>query len=325
MPNNNGKGRSRTRRRRFGNRNGPSVTPSNTLTRTFRYTKQVTLGNSTGSGDNLISYFSEYYQFDPAEAYGFQDACQTFEYWRLKRGRVKALVGYNPYNATYNTVNLDAAIAMQIWTAADLGSNETVSGVDLQSYHNARVNTCSLNKVTTIVNTAARVNAGGSKPMTILPASTWLDTSQDPNAAKAHYSGFQIFAQMPGITSTNWMPKLQLIFEMDCEFKQPAFQNRPSSFESQIVGSKLEVIPDSAAPETFREYTLTKVELTQDGYNYRLERTDGQSGSLDFNQHDFFDVYVYRDSVNYFNGRRANYTGPPPRKPLTWIPREQRE
>jgi hypothetical protein len=236
----------------------------------------------------------------------------------MRKIRVKAQVGYNNYNQTYNTVNLDAVAAMQLWTAADFSANETVSGTSIMSYNNARVNTVSFNALKTIINTQTRVNSSSNNPLTILPNTTWLDSSSDMTTSK--YSGFQLFARMPGVSATNYLPEFQLIFEYDIEFKQPAFQNRPSTFEAEFVGSKLEVIPAASSPDEFRSYDIVSYTMDASGNDIRLERSDGQPGSLNYTQEEFWEVYVNQTSGSYFGNRKIIYTGPEPRKPLGWSP-----
>jgi len=171
----------------------------------------------------------------------------------------------------------------------------------------------------TIVNTAVRINQNTQVPKTILPKSTWLDTSQDMSTSSL-YSGAQLFAKMPGVSATNYLPQVQLVIEIDCEFKQPAFQNRPNSFESDFVGSSLVVIPDASEPEVTREYEVVSYTLDGAGNNVRLERSDGLPGSLDYDQEGFWEVYYYNTSGSYFGNRRAIYTGPIPRRPENWTP-----
>jgi hypothetical protein len=276
------------------------------------------LNNTTGNGLNQYAYFSKYIAPTPEVCTGFKDAQQTFEFWRMRKIRVKAQVGYNNYNQTYNTVNLDAVAAMQLWTAADFSANETVSGTSIMSYNNARVNTVSFNALKTIINTQTRVNSSSNNPLTILPNTTWLDSSSDMTTSK--YSGFQLFARMPGVSATNYLPEFQLIFEYDIEFKQPAFQNRPSTFEAEFVGSKLEVIPAASSPDEFRSYDIVSYTMDASGNDIRLERSDGQPGSLNYTQEEFWEVYVNQTSGSYFGNRKIIYTGPEPRKPLGWSP-----
>jgi len=244
---------------------------------------------------------------------------QGFEFWRLNRFRIRVQPGYNSYNQSYNTINLDALAAMQIWTASDPSTNENVSGVTIKSYNNAKVHTVSLNTIKTVVNTKSHINQQQLTPRTILSANSWLDTSVDIGDSNV-YSGAQFFAQMNGVTGTNYVPTLQLIFEYDVEFKLPAYQNRPSAFESDIVGATLVTIPDGEKPEETREYHCVSYTINGAGMDYRFERTDGQPGSLNYDQEEMWEVYVYRTSGQYFSNRPADYTGPIPRKPVGWVP-----
>lgn len=322
MPARNGNnGASRRRNGRNGNvSTGPSRQPKTTLKRTFRHFDTIELGNSTGTGLSQYAYYSAYLQPKPGQCLGFKDTQQTFEFWRLNKFRIRIQPGYNSYNQTYNTVNLDALAAMQIWTAADWSFNENISGVSIMSYNNAKVHTLSLNGIKTVANTTCRINQESMTPKTILPASTWLDTSTDLNSQSNDYSGVQLFAKMDGISATNYIPRLQIIFEYDVEFKQPAYQNRPDTFESEIIGATLDTIPDGNLPEDIRRYVCEKVSLESEGYDYRFIREDGQPGSLNFDSKEMYDVYVYRTSGQYFNNRKADYTGPIPRRPVDWVP-----
>jgi len=316
--NGNGKGRSRNGRRRKGNQNGPSRAPQTTLKRTFRYFQNVQLNNSTGNGLDQYAYFSTYILPKPELCTGFKDCQRTFEFFKINRMRVKAQPSYNAYNQTYNTINLDAVAAMQIWTASDFSTNENISGTSILSYNNARVHTLSLNGVKTVVNTAVRINQNTLAPRTILPPGSWLDTSTDFGTQNI-YSGAQFFAKMPGVSATNYLPEIQLIIEVDCEFKQPGFQNRSSSFESAIVGATLSVIPD-ASSEDRRIYKVVAYTINDNGNNYRLVREDGVPGFLNYSEQEFWEVYYYRTSGSYFDNRQADYTGPIPRRPQDWQP-----
>lgn len=309
-----------TKRRmgRRSNRNtGPSTAPKTTLRRTFRYTETFQLNNSAGSGLNQYAYTSRVCKFEPSKATGFREAQSTFELWKMTRGRAKVMPAYNNYNQTYNTVNLDATASVQVWTAADWGLNETLSGVSIMSYNNARCSTLSLNEIKTVVNTTTRLNLGGESPLAIMPTSAWLDTSTDQGTNR--YNGFQLFARMPGMNANNYLPEIQVIFEVDCEFKQPAFQNRPTTFEQEIIGSTLEVQPAENDPAT-RMYNVTEVKQTANGLEYRLLRSDGEPGSLTYTGEEMYSVWTFANSGPYFSGRGASWTGPQPRRPLGYTP-----
>jgi hypothetical protein len=307
----------RNTRRRRPNGSGPSQTPSVALTRKFRYIVNMQLNNTTGTGLDQYAYVSKYMFPEPEKVTGFKDCQQTFEFWRMKRLRVKAICGYNSYNQTYNTINLDAVAAMQIWTVSDWSTNESVSGVSIMSYNNAKVNTLSFNGFTKLVDTAVRINDETVTPSTILPASTWLDTAKDMSSSR--YSGFQLFARMPGVSATNYLPEIQLVVECECQFKQPAYQNRPNTFESNF-GSQLVCQTDSSDPTVLTSYTVDSYTM-KDGDNIiRLVKSDGTPGSLDYTQHQFFTLYVTNKSGPYFGNRPCVYTGPVPRKPADWTP-----
>jgi len=226
----------------------------------------------------------------------------------MRRARVYIQSGYNNYNQTYNTVNLDSVLSSTVWTAADYGNNENVSGVDMFSYQNARFHSLSMNSYKKIVDTRTRLNLQNDQPIGILPASTWLDTSLI-SGSDLQYSGFQIFTRMPGISATNYLPKYQLIVELDIQFKQPAWQNMPSSFLLRIIGSTLDCdLPDG----TTRMYKCEGLRLTEQGQTIRFARVDGQAGTLTYSLSDFHEVYATGHNVGYFNDLPARYTGPIP-------------
>jgi len=309
---NNGRNRRRNNRGNGNVSTGPSRFPTGVLTRTFRTSFNIELNNTAGSGLQRYMYFSKYYQAEPKDCYGFADARRTFELWRLKRFRCRIQPGYNGYNQSYNTINQDAIAAMQIWTSSDPSDDEQVSGVSIKSYNNAKVHTLSLNGIKTIVNTACRLNTN-STPKTILPASTWLSTVNVQT--DVHYSGFQLFAQMSGGGSTDYLPVLQVIFEYDCEFKQPGWQNIPSTFESQIIGAELTTQPDSSDPSIKRVYEVVAYTINAVGNLYRLERKDGEPGSLEYTMSEFYQLYVNQTSGKYFNDSPISWNGPIPQRP----------
>merc|ERR1712046_291850 len=193
------------------NTNGPSKQPQRTLTRTFRYMERFSLNNTSGSGDDQYAYYTKFVKFNPEKAFGFRDAKRTFELWRAKKARVYIQPGYNNYNQSYNTINLDSALATTVWVASDYGINETISGIDLLPYQNARFHSLSINGYKKIVDTTLRINNSGESAIPVFPGSTWLDTSKDMSSIE--YSGFQLFTMMQGMDSNNYLPKYQMVVE----------------------------------------------------------------------------------------------------------------
>jgi len=267
----------------------------------------------------MYAYYSKYLNAKPSECPDFRDAQTTFEFWQLRNMRVKLQPGFNGYNVNYNTINLDAVAAMQAWTCADLSANENVSGTSILSYNNARCTTLSLNGITTVASTRCKLNDVSATPRTLLPYSTWLDTSADISDSKLKYSGVQLFLKMPFSLSTDFTPMIQVIVEYDVAFKQPAWQNRPTSFESEIIGSILEVQPVASSPD-LRAYVCKSYKIDGDGGDYRFERVDGEPGSLNYSQEDFWEVYYFNKSGSYFGDRKVIWSGPVPRKPAGWTP-----
>jgi hypothetical protein len=298
------------------NAQGPSTTPQQTLKRRFRSIEYFSLNNTTGNGEQQYAYYSKYKIFDPTTVLGFRDAAKTFELWRLKRAKVYIQMGYNSYNQTYNTVNLDAALSSCVWTAADFGNNESISGVDIQSYDNARFHSLSLNKFLPIVNTACRLNNENISVRSVLPASTWLDTATSVNAngmdtANQQYNGYSLFVQMPGMSATNYLPRYQLVTEYEVEFMQPAWQNISSTFDVTIMDATL----DCEISDTERRvYKMDRLTREASGLEYHLVREDGQPGSLTYSASDMFQVFATGANVGYFGNRPCIWTGPKPLK-----------
>jgi hypothetical protein len=295
---------------------GPSTTPQQTLKRRFRKIEYFSLNNTTGNGEQQYAYYSKYKLFDPTTIYGFKDAARTFELWRLNRAKVYIQMGYNSYNQSYNTVNFDAALSSCVWTAADYGNNENVSGVDVQSYDNARFHSLSLNKFLPIVNTKCRLNNENLTVRSVLPASTWLDTATScaengMDASNQQYNGYHLFVQMPGLSATNYLPRYQLVTEYEVEFKQPAWQNITSSFESTIMSATLDCEVTDTERRVFKMNRLTR---DSGGLEYHLDRVDGQPGSLTFSGEDMFEVFKTGKNVGYFSDRPCIWTGPTPLK-----------
>jgi len=314
------KARRRRRRARPGyNMRAPAGSPMRTFKRTFRRFYNIKLDNTAGTGTNQYAYKSLVLKPDLDDCQGFKEARSTFELWRLCRIRVMIQPGYSSYNQSYNTINQDAIAATQVWTAPDFGLNESVSGVSLLSYQNARCHTLSLNAMKTVVNTQARFNVGniggGSGSRIVLPYSTWLDSAGVQNPAYSYYSGYQMFVKMNGLTGTDYLPIYQIVEEYDVEFKQPGFQNLSSNFQDEIVGTTFAVIPDGSAPDELRTYVCVSFTINDQGNNYRFERQDGEPGSLDYTSAEMTEVYEKQTSGKYFGDRKINYwNGPVPLK-----------
>jgi len=292
---------------------GASTSPQHTLKRRFRTIETFKLNNSTGSGDNQYAFYSTYKRFNPLDAVGFRDAARTFELFKVVRAKVWIQMGYNPYNSTYSTVSLDAALATTVWTAADFGNNESVSGTDIMCYDNARFHSISLNKFHQLINSGVRINNDNITAKSILPNSTWLDTATFNNdAGGTTLSGYHLFARMPGVTGTNWMPQYQLITEYTVEFKQPAWQNMASTFETEIMSATLDCQID--AQGTRRMYVMNRLTREATGLEYHFVREDGLPGSLTYEAEDMFEMYKTGHNVGYFSDADVIYTGPAPLK-----------
>lgn len=216
-------------------------------------------------------------------------------------------------------LNLNDVSNTTIWTAADYGSNEDYPGSSLMQYQNAKKNTLSLNKFTSIVDTPCRINASlgdsSKKYNFILDASTWVNTSHFDSSS---YSGYQMFIQNFGSQSyePGKQPSMTIVTEIIVEFLQPAFQASASTFSTNCFNMKMVTQPDSSDPTIKRAYVFNWYKVHEVNgvreFTIHLIREDGESGSLTFSNTELRDAIRSGTSGQYFNGRRATYDGPMP-------------
>lgn len=296
------------------NGNGPSRQPSKRLTKLFQYTETIFLNNSTSE----YSYYSKYIRPDITKAVGAQAQFAAYELWRLKKIKV-AIQMAQPKDGDNFTNSINNATSSTIWTAADFGANESVSGVTIMQYQNAKKNTPSLNKWTNIVDTTTRVNSkltGSNNYDFIMPANLMVNTT---NFDSSFYSGYQLFIQNFGTQnqSIDYQPTYTLITTLEVEFLQPAFQNLPSTFVANAFAIRMVTKP---TPESERTYVFDRimVEKNEDGVRemtIRLTREDGEPGSLTYTSAELRDAIATGTSGQYFSGRHIIYDGPyPPRE-----------
>lgn len=302
---------------RNGNRSagGPTPAPKRCLSKKLQYTESVNLNNST----NDYAYYSKFMKPDVTKCIGALAQFDAYELWRLKKIRVSIQAAAQIINQTSSASPLNTVANTVVWTAADFGNNESVSGTTIMQYQNAKRNTLSLNKWTPVVNTASKINAklqGSNVYSFIMPSSTWVNTTEFNSD---FYSGYQLFIQsfgaqtlQPGST-----PAYTIQTELEIEFMQPAFQNTASSFTSRIFDVKLTVIPDGSDPDVTRDYIFERVivEPNSDGereYKVLMKRADGQPGNITYTSGELLTVYEEGKSGQYFGNRRAIYDGPVP-------------
>jgi hypothetical protein len=246
----------------------------------------------------------------------------AYELFRIKNYKVSIQMAQNidAVGAVSNPA-INYATSAVVWTAADFGANETVSGTSIMQYQNAKKNTCSLNKWTPIVNTGVRYNFTPNTTEgydVILPADTWLNTANGIAASK-NYSGYQLFIQNFGTQSLSvgYQPSFTIIEEYDCEFMQPAFQNNASTFSTLAFSMKMWVLPDPNSEET-RQYNFDRIMVGSNPVTgeremvIRLVRDDGLPGSLTYTAAALRAAIASGRSGQYFNDRRIVYDGPTP-------------
>jgi len=229
---------------------------------------------------------------------------------------------------------INTSTTTTIWTAADYGMNETVSGESIMQYQNAKKNTININKWTKIVDTDCRINGNlgidgvTSSSSCILPGSIWLNTAGFGDSALFNkaYSGYQLFIQCFGLNNIapQIAPAFTLVTELEVEFMQPAFQNNPSSFTVESFNIKMQCQPNAADPSEIRVFVFDRITVEDDAegervMTIRLKREDGLAGSLTYTAAEMRDAIESGTSGQYFSGRPIVYDGP---FPPTEIPSE---
>jgi len=281
----------------------------------LQYTETFTLDNATST----YSYLSEYVKPDITKCTGAAVQFAAYEMWRIKRLRV-SVQNASQADTGISQLNLNDVSNTTIWTAADYGSNENMSGETIMQYQNAKKNTLSLNKWTCVVDTPCRINgtAGLSVPNStfIYPEAFWINTAEFDSS---FYSGYQIFVQNFGSQGyePGKQPSITVVTELIVEFMQPAFQNNTSSFSSRAFGMRMTVQPDSSDPTITRTYVFNwyRVLTNSEGervFEIHLVREDGESGSLTYSNTELREAISTGTSGKYFGARRAQYDGPVP-------------
>jgi len=297
-----------------GNGSGPTRGPCVTMLKKFQYTETMKLDNATST----YSYLSEYIKPDITKCTGASVQFAAYELWRIKR-MVVSIQNASQSETGISQLNLNDVSNTTIWTAADFGSNEEISGETIMQYQNAKKNTLNLNKFTCVVSTPCRINGTpvpGLNHNFVYPASMWVNTAEFNSN---FYSGYQMFVQNFGSQSyePGKQPAITVVTELIVEFLQPAFQNNASSFSSRAFGMRLTVQPDAADPTIKRTYVFNwyRVHTNSEGkrvFEIHLTREDGESGSLTYNNVELREVIHTGTSGKYFGGRRALYDGPVP-------------
>lgn len=291
---------------------GASRTPSKKLVKKFNYTESIKLNNSTSN----YSYYTTYNRPDITKANGSSAQFAAYELWRIKKIRVSIQMA----TSLSGTSAINAALTSTIWTAADLGANESISGETIMQYQNAKRNTPSLNRWTNIVDTRvninSKLNSTGSNNF-ILPTSTWLNTSYFDSST---YSGYQLFIQNFGLQSNSVenQPSYTLQTEIFVEFMQPAFQNNASNFTVEAFGIKMVVQPDASDPAVKRNYIFqgyivtTNATTLEREFLIYLKREDGVPGIITFTGLELRNAIITGTSAPYFGDRPIIYDGPMP-------------
>jgi hypothetical protein len=297
------------------NNSGPSKSPSKCLTKTFQYTDSIKLNNNTST----YSFFSAYVKPDIKRAIGAQVQFAAFELWRLKEIKVSIQMAETASTSANPVGGLASVPSTVVWTAADYGANESVSGETIMQYQNAKKNAISLNKFVRIVDTKSRLNltpGSTSGSNLILPADTWVNTAV---FASSDYSGYQLFIQNFGTQNgaVEDQPAYTRVTELVIEFMQPAFQNNASAFSSRAFDIVMVTQPDSSDPTDKRTYVFHRLTVQENASGERemlinLNRQDGVAGSLTFTSGELRDAISTGTSGQYFGGRPIIYDGPFP-------------
>lgn len=285
------------------------------MSKKLQYTETINLNNATST----YSYYSKYIKPDITKCIGAPAQFAAYELWKIRKLNVYIQLA-TATGGGAPSYSLDYVPTATIWTAADYGSNETVSGESIMQYQNAKKNTLNLNKWTKIVSTNSRVNASldtSGDWNFILPGSTWINTSK---FGSDFYSGYQLFIQNFGTQSNdaNTQPSFTINTELIVDFMQPAFQTNPSTFTTQIFNLLMTVQPDAADPTIKRNYVFQSYNVGLVGgvrqITIRLKREDGVPGSLVYTGEQLREAIVNGNSGVHFDARPIIYDGPlPPR------------
>jgi hypothetical protein len=273
----------------------------------LQYVEKIPLTNATSN----YAYYADYIHPQIQKCVGAMNQFSAYELWRIKRYKVSIqLAGGEEDSASQSLLNSVANTT--IWTAADLGANESVCGEQLLQYQNAKRNTLSLNKWTKIVDTACNINCAlqtveGSSNTSrfILPRSTWINTNQGLDSK--FYSGFQLFIQnfASRVVSVNHVPVYQLQHEIQVEFMQPAYQALPSSFSQRFMSHNIRVMLN-AGDTVFTELTPKSVTQSVQGTILVYEHA---GVDYPFTPEQITNIIAHNQADSRFGNRRAQYDG----------------
>lgn len=292
---------------------GPSRAPTVKLNKKLQYTEQITLNNSTST----YSYYSKYIIPDITKCNGALAQFAAHELWRIKKIKVSIQLAGDTSGA-FNNINVVPTAV--IWSASDLGRNESISGESIMQYQNAKRNTINVNKWTNIVDTTCNINASldsSSSWNYILPRSTWLNTSYFDSSS---YSGYQLFIQNYGTQQNTVInqPSFTVQTELIVEFLQPAFQTNVSNFTAEAFNMRMVVQESASDPSIQRVYLFNRLTVSENPVtleremSIRLTREDGAPGSLTFSNGELRTAIESGTSGSYFGGRPIIYDGPLP-------------
>jgi hypothetical protein len=279
----------------------------------FQYVDKITIENATSE----YAYYAAYIHPQIQQCIGAMNQFAAYELWRIKRYKVSIqLAGSEEDSASQSLLNTVANTT--IWTAADLGANESACGRQLLQYQNAKRNTLSLNKWTKIVDTTCNINCSlttiegtSNKSRFILPRSTWVNT--DSGLDSKMYSGFQIFIQnfASRTVSPNHAPSFQLQHEIQVEFLQPSYQALPSTFSHRFMSHNIRVLLN-AGDTVFTELTPKSITQSVQGTIMTFEHA---GINYPFTSEQISNIIQHNEADNRFGNRRAQYDGTIP--PIT--------
>jgi hypothetical protein len=273
----------------------------------LQYVEKVTLNNATSK----YAYYSDYIKPQIEKCVGAINQFAAYELWRIKRYMVSIQLAGSANERTSQSLLNDVANTT-VWTAADLGANESACGEQLMQYQNAKRNTLSLNKWTKIVDTACNINtslktAEGNSDNSrfILPRSTWINTSQGTDSK--FYSGFQLFIQNYAAQSVavSDAPCYQLQHEIQIEFLQPSYQALPSSFALRFMSHNIRVMLN-AGDTAFTNLTPKSITQSVQGTILVYEHA---GVNYPFTPEQLANIVAHNQADSRFGNRTAQYDG----------------
>lgn len=203
-------------------------------------------------------------QTNPNNFTGFTATAATFEMYKIKHVKVSALPAWR--NGSLTLIAADAlysplvnASSTYVATVVDYTSNEGPVTLSILGYNNVKINSLSANGYKTVASYVPRIETLVVDNL-IRSTNIWCSTA----STSQKWNGCQIFIGNAGgatIWSTPTRQQLvQLLIEIEVEFKQPAIQVSPLiNISPMMPQANVEMDEDEIPPEDKISGKLTKL------------------------------------------------------------------